>query len=338
MLDLILTTFYFMNKLIQFLLIFGSITNSSAQYATVPNTAGTNAIKKDSSIIEAWATGIEIQRGYLDINNKNTMLSGSNRVNYGEPTAGLYAAEGNSSDIVSLGDSGIAIVNFASTIYNGVGPDFAIFENGFANDYIELAFVEVSSDGIHYVRFPASSLYQTTTQVGNYDFASCESVNNLAGKYRQGYGTPFDLDELKDSANLDVNAISHIKLIDVIGSITNIGSLDTAGNRINDCYPTPYASGGFDLDAVATMHMNPLTIKENQMSQISIFPNPTKGKLTIKPLKKGMIILSDITGKEILNEEISNQIQLDLSTYSNSFLLGKFDDGVNVSHFKIVVE
>ncbi|MCE2743383.1 MAG: T9SS type A sorting domain-containing protein [Fluviicola sp.] len=327
-----------MNKLLLFVLVLGSIKSLSAQYATVPNTAGTTAIKKDSSIIEAWATGIEIQRGYLDINDKSVMLSGSNKVNFGDPSEGLYAAEGNSSNIVSLGDSGIAIVNFASTIYNGVGPDFAVYENGFANDYIELAFVEVSSDGIHYVRFPASSLYQTTTQVGNYDFASCESVNNLAGKYRQGYGTPFDLEELKDSANLDVNAISHIKLVDVIGSITNIGSIDTAGNRINDCYPTPFASGGFDLDAVATMHMNPLRIDENQLNSVSVYPNPTKGNITIHSFNNGEIKLSDLSGTIVFQQEISNHFQIDLSSFSNSILVGTFNDGLNVSHFKIVIE
>jgi hypothetical protein len=327
-----------MNKLLLFVLVLGSIKSLSAQYATVPNTAGTTAIKKDSSIIEAWATGIEIQRGYLDINDKSVMLSGSNKVNFGDPSEGLYAAEGNSSNIVSLGDSGIAIVNFASTIYNGVGPDFAVYENGFANDYIELAFVEVSSDGIHYVRFPASSLYQTTTQVGNYDFASCESVNNLAGKYRQGYGTPFDLEELKDSANLDVNAISHIKLVDVIGSITNIGSLDTAGNRINDCYPTPFSSGGFDLDAVATMHMNPLSLYENQLNSVLVYPNPTKGIVTISTKDEGITKIFDISGNLLSEEKFEMNQQLDLSKFSQSVLFISIYQINSINHFKIIIE
>lgn len=327
-----------MNKLIQIIICISFVFELSAQYATVPGTSGSSAIYKDSSIIEAWATGIEIQRGYLDINDKSFQISGTNRVSYGDPQAGLYAAEGNSNNIVSLGDSGVAIVNFASTIYNGVGPDFAVFENGFANDYLELAFVEVSSDGINFVRFPASSLYQISTQVGPYAFASCEAVNNLAGKYKQGYGTPFDLEELKDSVNLDVNAISHIKLVDVIGSITNIGSIDTAGNRINDCYPTPFASGGFDLDAVATMHMNPLRIDENPLNSVSVYPNPSKGNITIHSFKNGDVILSDLSGKIVFQKKISNQLQIDLSSFSNSILLGTFNDGHNVSHFKIVIE
>jgi hypothetical protein len=327
-----------MNKLILILLCAISISDISAQYANVPGSIGSTAIYKDSSIIEAWATGIEVQRGFLDINDKSYLISGSNKVSYGVPQDGLYAAEGNSNNVVSLGDSGIAIVNFASTIYNGVGPDFAVFENGFSNDFLEFAFVEVSSDGIHYVRFPSSSLFQTATQVGTFGTSSCVAVNNLAGKYKQGYGTPFDLDELKDSANLDVNAISHIKLIDVIGSITKIGSVDTAGNRINDCYPTPFASGGFDLDAVATMHMNPLNLYEILKSNLSIYPNPTRDDVTIKTMKNGVVILTDISGKIVFKQEISNQLQIDLSSLPNSILVGSFDDGEKIIYFKIVIE
>ena len=310
----------------------------SAQYATVPGTAGSTAIYKDSSIIEAWATGIEIQRGYLDINDKSFQISGTNRVSYGDPQAGLYTAEGNSNNIVSLGDSGIVIVNFASTIYNGLVPDFAVFENGFANDYLELAFVEVSSDGIHFIRFSSSSLFQTSTQVGPYAFASCDAVNNLAGKYKQGYGTPFDLEELKDSANLDVNAISHIKLVDVIGSITNIGSLDTAGNRINDCYPTPFASGGFDLDAVATMHMNPLSLYENQLNSVSVYPNPTKGIVTISTKDEGITKIFDISGNLLSEEKFEMNQQLDLSKFSQSVLFISIYQINSINHFKIIIE
>ncbi len=327
-----------MNKLIQLIICISLVFELSAQYATVPGTAGSTAIYKDSSIIEAWATGIEIQRGYLDINDKSFQISGTNRVSYGDPQAGLYTAEGNSNNIVSLGDSGIVIVNFASTIYNGLGPDFAVFENGFANDYLELAFVEVSSDGIHFIRFSSSSLFQTSTQVGPYAFASCDAVNNLAGKYKQGYGTPFDLEELKDSANLDVNAISHIKLVDVIGSITNIGSLDTAGNRINDCYPTPFASGGFDLDAVATMHMNPLSLYENQLNSVSVYPNPTKGILTISTKDEGITKIFDISGNLLSEEKFEMNQQLDLSKFSQSVLFISIYQINSINHFKIIIE
>ena len=327
-----------MNKLIQLIICISLVFELSAQYATVPGTAGSTAIYKDSSIIEAWATGIEIQRGYLDINDKSFQISGTNRVSYGDPQAGLYTAEGNSNNIVSLGDSGIVIVNFASTIYNGLGPDFAVFENGFANDYLELAFVEVSSDGIHFIRFSSSSLFQTSTQVGPYAFASCDAVNNLAGKYKQGYGTPFDLEELKYSANLDVNAISHIKLVDVIGSITNIGSLDTAGNRINDCYPTPFASGGFDLDAVATMHMNPLSLYENQLNSVSVYPNPTKGIVTISTKDEGITKIFDISGNLLSEEKFEMNQQLDLSKFSQSVLFISIYQINSINHFKIIIE
>ena len=231
-------------------------------FAPAPGNIGSTAIHKDSSIILSWATGIDLQRGYLNISDKPFGFA-----SYGLPENALYQAEGNSFDIVSLGDSGVAVLTFENPIMNGEGFDFAVFENGFADDYIEYAFVEVSSDGIHFVRFPAISETPTTTQMGNFEYSDCRYVNNLAGKYRQGYGTPFDLDELKDSANLDVNNITHVKIIDVIGSInTQFGSLDALGNIINDPWPSDFESGGFDLDGIGVIHsnMNSLFEKENQ--------------------------------------------------------------------------
>jgi hypothetical protein len=67
--------------------------------------------------------------------------------------------------------------------------------------YLELAFVEVSSDGINYFRFPATSLTPTDNQVSNTAYMNAANINNLAGKYIGGYGTPFDLDELAGTRN-----------------------------------------------------------------------------------------------------------------------------------------
>jgi hypothetical protein len=46
------------------------------------------------------------------------------------------------------------------------------------------------------------------------------NIHNLAGKHLKGYGTQFDLEELKDvSAVLDVNSVTHIRIIDVVGFV-----------------------------------------------------------------------------------------------------------------------
>ena len=200
----------------RFVFIFCFVSNwiVAQSFAPKPGEIGSTAIYKDSSIIVNWANHVEVYRGYMDITNQSLGF-----VTNGNPSAGVGKAEGNSYDIISLGDSGVAIITFERPIENGVGVDFAVFENGFADDYLELAFVEVSSDGVNFVRFPATSEASTTIQTGPYEFSDCRFFNNLAGKYKQGYGTPFDLEELKDSIGIDLMNITHVKLIDVIGTI-----------------------------------------------------------------------------------------------------------------------
>lgn len=228
-------------------------------YAPAPGNPGTTAIHKDSSALVFWASGVELQRGYLDISNKSL---GSPA--FGTAENALGKPEGNSFDIVSLGDSGVVIFTFPYAISNGTGYDFAVFENGFTDNYLELAFVEVSSDGINYVRFPAVSEIPADEQMGNYQFSDCRYVNNLAGKYRQGFGTPFDLEELTGSG-VDLNAVTHIKIIDVIGSIDpQYGSFDSQGNIINDPWPSAFDSGGFDLDGVGVIHSEELGTAEKE--------------------------------------------------------------------------
>jgi len=108
-------------------------------------------------------------------------------------------------------------------------------------------------------------------------------INNLAGKYVSGFGTPFDLAELTDIPNLDISAITHVKLIDVIGSIADsLATIDAFGNKINDPFPTPFDSGGFDLDAVGVIHENTSTAINDQplIELVTIYPNPlTKNRL-----------------------------------------------------------
>jgi len=46
-----------------------------------------------------------------------------------------------------------------------------------------------------------------------------------------------------------------VKVIDVIGTIDpQYASRDSFGNIVNDPYPTPFGSCGFDLDAVGVIN------------------------------------------------------------------------------------
>ena len=205
----------------------------------------------------------------------------------GVPEFALGPADNQS---VSLGDAGIATLEFNPPIANAEGYDFAVFENGFPTQggyFLELAFVEVSSDGQFFVRFPATSLTDTSQQVNTFGLIDPTQINNLAGKYEIGYGTPFDLTELDNIPELDIQHITHIRLLDVIGNIADsLVTFDAAGRKINDPFPTPFPSGGFDLDAVGVIHQNNSTNTQNSLSspQLQVYPNPIKSNqlLTIE--------------------------------------------------------
>lgn len=248
-----------------------------AQFAPAAGYAGSTAIHKDSAIFVAWATDCSVQRGYQDL-----AVPDSGYVSVGDGSAAVGVAGLNG--IVSLGDGGVATLTFAQPIYNGPGFDFAVFENGFYTQsplaFLEFAFVEVSSDGSNFFRFPATSNIQDTTQIPMTG-VDCSLVNNLAGKYVFSYGTPFDLEELSSETGLDLNHITHIRLIDVVGSIDeSYASRDQYGTKINDPYPTQFPSGGFDLDAVGVIHqtsVNGLGKLSTSAFTFQIYPNPATG-------------------------------------------------------------
>ena len=226
-----------------------------------------------------------------------------------------FSAPGPDGKVISLGDGGAIKLQFESPISDGDGADFAVFENSFNNTFLELAYVEVSSDGKHFVRFPSTSLSQNSVQFGNDAFMDPTQLNNLAGKYRGAYGTPFDLNDLKDSAGIDLESITHIKLIDVVGSIDQkFGSSDSHNNLINDPYPTPYPSGGFDLDAVGVIHSNVLNTSDLTVG-FKVYPNPTTDLIYLQLNKSTEVSLIDITGQFIENKTIDCSGFLDLSRY-----------------------
>ena len=133
-----------------------------SQYAPAVGQTGTTAIKADSSIIVNWATSVlDFNRGYQNIAVSNSLAS----VGIEYDALGTAQAGG---PIVSLGDNGIITLGFEHPIKNGNGPDFAVFENSFSNTFLELAHVEVSTNGIDFIRIPSVSLTQTNTQIDGF--------------------------------------------------------------------------------------------------------------------------------------------------------------------------
>ena len=286
-----------------------------AQFAPAEGIVGTTAMHADSSAFVAWATGCTIERGPMRIDRP-----ASGFASYGDETKAL-GVPGGTMDVVSLGDGGTAVLTFASPICNLPGPDFAVFENGLHPDqdttmtlyFLELAFVEVSSDGVNFFRFPAVSYVQTETQIANAGAINPAQLHNFASKYGAMYGTPFDLDEVEDNALLDKNKVTHVRLVDVVGCIDpEYGTKDSEGHIINDPWPTNFNSSGMDLDAVGVIHdLAHHNVAENEGIGVAMYPNPVKDRLTVKAENLQSVEVFNIVGQQVM---ISSETIIDMRT------------------------
>ncbi|MFA6173087.1 MAG: hypothetical protein WC701_05320 [Kiritimatiellales bacterium] len=246
-------------------------------------TATTTAIHKDSTQFVGWADG------YTGL----TYGAGVDTI-FRTPEKALGKAAGGTHDIVCLGDGGQITMTFSKAIIDGSGFDFAVFENAFSDTFLELAWIEVSSDGINFVRFP--NFYANTNPVSNNH--DTWKIYGLAGKYISGYGTPFDLAELQSTYTtitngtpsvydyypvfkqaftnnfpyLNTSNILYVRIIDIIG---NGSAKDTVGLNIYDPYPTT-GSAGFDLDAVGVINQ----AIDNRQSQTITFGAVLNQKLS----------------------------------------------------------
>ena len=210
----------------------------------------------------AWASSVDdYQVGPADI-----AYPGLGVANFGLPelTLGVSQTGGTigASHVFSLGDGGFITLHFDEGIGDGIGDDFAVFENGFLDQgsglfFGEFAFVEVSSNGVDFARFPTISLQASL--VDTFEVLDPSDYHNLAGDQPIGIGTGFDLHDLWDdplvqNATLDLTDVRFVRIVDVIGDGSTI---DQSGEPIYDPYATAFASGGFDAEAVGVLHTAP---------------------------------------------------------------------------------
>lgn len=229
----------------------------------------------DDPIIAAWATTAISYQPSPGVNVQFAVSAEALGIADATTTAFPGVATVSLGDLeqaqIDTGDNpGSITLGFALPITNGAGADFTVFENGFDNIFSgdgsfvfgELAYVEVSSDGVNFARFPSVSanLEADMDVTFGRNFAAIDPTNvyNLAGKHLAGWGTPFDLDDLTSDplvlgGDLDLSAILYVRLVDVPG---NGEFLDSLGNGIVDSWST-VGSGGLDLDAVGVIHQLP---------------------------------------------------------------------------------
>jgi hypothetical protein len=227
-------------------------------YPPAAGQSGSDAVHMDDTSFLSWANG-----------HVNYLPGSDVDATWQTPEKAYGKAVGTSYDIVCLGNAvytggditgGMITMTFPNGIGDGTGNDFAVFENSFSDTFLELSYVEVSSDGEHFARFDKVSLIGSP--VGAFGSVDAGRIYGFAGRYRQGYGTPFDLGDLRYNDEVrfglvDLSNIRYVKIIDVLsGNATEpdpFMDLDSFGNRIYDPYKCT-GSGGFDLEAVGVIN------------------------------------------------------------------------------------
>lgn len=303
---------------------------TAGPFCGIVGTEGCNAVHYSDTNIKGWASACTLNLGHYDIADPDSPI-----VSYGSAEEAVGAVVEGNLAVVSLGDGGTATLSFDHPIVNGEGYDFAVFENSFNDSFLELAFVEVSTDGENFVRFPSTSLTSSCANVGGYGGIDATFIDNLAGKYRTGYGTPFDLEQLRDSANINIDSIMFVRIVDVVGSVApEYATYDQFGNIVVDPYPTNSYSSGFDLDGVAVLNWNytnteePESISDIALTEVKLFPNPANSQVVVNVKGEGLHIMTlyDMTGRQIEQTSFEGaQMTINTASLTNGIYMVRID-------------
>jgi len=219
------------------------------------------------------------------------------------------------SEVLCIGFGGEIVIGIKEKIIlDEPGFDFKIFENAFLNPinskiFAEPAIVSVSQDGINYFDFP----FDYSTLKG------CAGITPVIGS-----NDPFSQDTISgDGFDLKTIGLSWVKYIK-IKDITN----EIYKDKSHLFYDISLS--GFDLDAVAILHLGNLeaTSVKSELSNFSI-----NASLFIANQPVNLTIY-DLNGIEIYNN--NNCLNLNLNQFKSQFLLVKVISNANTSYTKYI--
>ncbi len=199
--------------------------------------------------------------------------------------AGLF--EG-SFDTTTLGVGGVLTLELGNRCVDGTGTDLLVCENPFlvgggSTSFVEACFVEVSSDGTHFARFPTRYsgppgpfLPFTGNPPGWYaGFAGVHPVraNPVAGIDPQDLvaagGDAFDLADLAGhpavlSGDVDLSDIAFVRLVDIESG----GATDDSGTTVWDCGIDSVSST--DIDALVAVNSDANVAQGRPLVELSL--------------------------------------------------------------------
>lgn len=183
----------------------------------------------------------------------------------GAPSGG--GAGGGSSHVHSLGVDGHLTLGFGVTITDGPGADLLVAENPFTTGpgqvYAELLFVEVSTDGAQFARFPSRYFRGDGSSFAINTIGFAQGLAGQTPVYSnpmqpgvdpldvvEAGGGAFDLADLRShplvrSGAVDLHRITEVRLVDAVSG----QSVDSRGRVILDP-----SAGSADIDAVTVLH------------------------------------------------------------------------------------
>ncbi len=182
-----------------------------------------------------------------------------------DPNNALGRPDGGS-NVHSLGNGGSLTLGFAVQLVDGPGADLIVSENPFASisdpwqTFAEVCFVEVSSDGTHFARFP-SRYTGPDVEPGSFAFVDAGYYSGFAGVLTTDVtasdpfdvvdagGDAFDLhdlhqDPLVTSGLVNLQAITEVRLVDAVSGV----DVDSTGATVRDP-----STGSADIDGVTVL-------------------------------------------------------------------------------------
>lgn len=199
-------------------------------------------------------------------------------------------APGGATSVHSLGIAGDLTLGFSPPLIDRPGADLIVGENPFRlgstwwQSFAETAFVEVSSNGVDFARFPAR-YFGAPVSAGAFGTVPVGAYGNLGGQTPvlattpgsdaldvvEAGGDAFDLADLAThplvlATLVDLQAIAYVRLVDVVDGT----SLDSVGVPIFDS-----GSGSADIDAVTAIHQQGAIVGQPPRVDLTILVDGT---------------------------------------------------------------